>query len=82
MLHAIAAALLERETLTREDIAVLVRGDKLPPRPAGAARATAAPAPPAPIPVAEPASLAAHSRRPGSRTRVSRELDPAVSGPS
>ena len=32
LLHAIAAALLERETLTSEDIAYLVRGDKLPPR--------------------------------------------------
>jgi cell division protease FtsH len=32
LLHSIAAALLERETLTREDIAVLLRGEKLPPR--------------------------------------------------
>ncbi|MDQ3998488.1 MAG: ATP-dependent zinc metalloprotease FtsH, partial [Gemmatimonadota bacterium] len=32
LLHAIAAALLDRETLTREDFLVLVRGDKLPPR--------------------------------------------------
>jgi cell division protease FtsH len=32
LLHAIAAALLERETLTAEDIEILVRGDKLPPR--------------------------------------------------
>jgi cell division protease FtsH len=32
LLHQIAAALLERETLTREDIAVLLRGEKLPPR--------------------------------------------------
>jgi cell division protease FtsH len=32
LLHAIAAALLERETLTREDFAVLLRGEKLPPR--------------------------------------------------
>jgi cell division protease FtsH len=31
LLHAVAAALLERETLTREDIAVLMRGEKLPP---------------------------------------------------
>ena len=31
-LHAVAAALLERETLTSEDIAILVRGEKLPPR--------------------------------------------------
>jgi cell division protease FtsH len=34
LLHAVAAALLERETLTREDIEVLKRGDALPPRPA------------------------------------------------
>jgi cell division protease FtsH len=32
LLHQIASALLERETLTREDIAVLLRGEKLPPR--------------------------------------------------
>jgi cell division protease FtsH len=32
LLHAVAGALLERETLTAEDIAILVRGDKLPPR--------------------------------------------------
>jgi len=32
LLHEIAGALLERETLTREDIAVLLRGEKLPPR--------------------------------------------------
>jgi cell division protease FtsH len=32
LLHAVAAALLERETLTSEDIAILVRGEKLPPR--------------------------------------------------
>ena len=33
LLHTVAAALLERETLTREDIGVLQRGDRLPPRP-------------------------------------------------
>ena len=32
LLHSIAAALLERETLAAEDIEILVRGDKLPPR--------------------------------------------------
>jgi cell division protease FtsH len=31
LLHVVAAALLERETLTREDIVVLMRGEKLPP---------------------------------------------------
>ena len=39
LLHTVAASLLERETLTREDIEVLRRGDRLPPRP---------PAPPLP----------------------------------
>ncbi|HEU4989757.1 MAG TPA: ATP-dependent zinc metalloprotease FtsH [Gemmatimonadaceae bacterium] len=31
LLHAVAGALLERETLTRDDIDVLMRGEKLPP---------------------------------------------------
>jgi cell division protease FtsH len=31
LLHAVAAALLERETLTRADIAILMRGEKIPP---------------------------------------------------
>jgi cell division protease FtsH len=53
LLHAVAAALLERETLTREDIAVLIRGEKLPPRPA--IPPAVAPAPlVTPVPVAEP----------------------------
>src|SRR5918912_857817 len=51
MLHAIAGALLERETLTREDIAVLIRGEKLPPR--TPIRATPA-APHTPTPTLEP----------------------------
>jgi cell division protease FtsH len=34
LLHTVAATLLERETLTREDIEVLRRGERLPPRPA------------------------------------------------
>ncbi len=54
LLHAVAAALLERETLTREDIAVLMRGEKLPPRPPAPPVTNAALAPSAPIPVAEP----------------------------
>jgi cell division protease FtsH len=33
LLHSVAASLLERETLTREDIEVLRRGERLPPRP-------------------------------------------------
>ena len=32
LLHRVAKCLLERETLTREDIAVLIRGEDLPPR--------------------------------------------------
>jgi cell division protease FtsH len=45
--------LLERETLTREDIAVLMRGEKLPPR---SAVPPVSPNPPlvTPVPVAEP----------------------------
>jgi cell division protease FtsH len=35
LLHKVAAALLERETLTREDIEMLSRGDALPPRATG-----------------------------------------------
>jgi cell division protease FtsH len=48
LLHAIAAALLDRETLTREDFLVLVRGEKLPPR--TPVKAT----PPTPTQVLEP----------------------------
>jgi cell division protease FtsH len=32
LLHAVAQALLDRETLTREDVNMLARGEKLPPR--------------------------------------------------
>ena len=46
LLHDVSAALLERETLSREDIEMLRRGEKLPPR-----QAIGGPAPqPAPIP--------------------------------
>jgi cell division protease FtsH len=50
LLHAVAGSLLERETLSREDINVLMRGEKLPPRP------TSPPSAPAPVatPAAEP----------------------------
>ncbi len=34
LLHTVAAALLDRETLTGDDVAALSRGEKLPPRPA------------------------------------------------
>ena len=37
LLHAVAGALLERETLTREDMTVLTKGGVLPPRVSGAA---------------------------------------------
>jgi cell division protease FtsH len=47
LLHQVAAALLERETLTREDIEILSRGDALPPRTSGAP-------PTAPAPVTQP----------------------------
>jgi cell division protease FtsH len=51
LLHAVAAALLERETLTLQDINVLMRGEKLPPR-TPAAPPNAAPV--TPSPAAEP----------------------------
>src|SRR5207248_6720032 len=37
LLHMVAGALLERETLTREDITILTKGGVLPPRVSGAA---------------------------------------------
>ncbi len=51
LLHAVAGALLERETLTRDDIAVLMRGEKLPPL---APAAPILPTPAAPPAAAEP----------------------------
>ena len=36
LLHQVASALLERETLTRDDIEMLARGEQLPPRTSGA----------------------------------------------
>jgi len=52
LLHAVAGALLDRETLTREDIGFLMRGEKLPPRPPSVP--TAPPVAVAPVPVGEP----------------------------
>jgi cell division protease FtsH len=52
LLHKVAAALLERETLTREDIGYLIRGEALPPRPSGVPPVP--PSPVTPIPVGEP----------------------------
>jgi cell division protease FtsH len=43
LLHQVAAALLERETLTREDIEMLSRGDALPPRSSGVTSITPSP---------------------------------------
>ena len=51
LLNSIAGALLERETLTSDDIAILIEGGKLPPR---KAPAPVPPAPAAPTPVAQP----------------------------
>ncbi|HUF27096.1 MAG TPA: ATP-dependent zinc metalloprotease FtsH [Gemmatimonadaceae bacterium] len=51
LLHAVAEALLEHETLSRDEIAILVRGDKLPPR---ATPPTPASPLPAPTPAAQP----------------------------
>ncbi len=52
LLERIANALLERETLTREDIAYLEKGEALPPRPEPPA--TMPPAEKVPLPAAEP----------------------------
>ncbi|HEY2856186.1 MAG TPA: ATP-dependent zinc metalloprotease FtsH [Gemmatimonadaceae bacterium] len=48
LLHAVAAALLERETLTRDDIGILVKGGTLPPRVSGAITGGTPQAPPSP----------------------------------
>jgi cell division protease FtsH len=53
LLHAVAAALLERETLTREDFAILTKGGVLPPRVSGATTPGGSPQP-APTPALEP----------------------------
>jgi cell division protease FtsH len=54
LLHTMAAALLERETLTAEDIRIMARGEKLPPLSRGGSAVTP-PAPPViPNPVHEP----------------------------
>src|SRR5215213_1279972 len=54
LLHTMAQALLERETLSAEDIRIMARGEKLPPLSRGGSTLTP-PAPPAiPNPVHEP----------------------------
>jgi len=55
LLHKVAAALLERETLTREDIEMLSRGETLPPRITGTGPLSP---PPAPAPAAGPKRVA------------------------
>src|SRR5689334_6445452 len=52
LLHTIAGALLERETLTAEDIRMIARGEALPPRTSGAPPVPSAA--PIPTPVAQP----------------------------
>jgi cell division protease FtsH len=53
LLHAIAAALLERETLSRDELLLLATGEKLPERSPSAPPA-ALPAAPGAVPAAEP----------------------------
>jgi cell division protease FtsH len=52
LLHTLAAALLERETLTAEDIRLIARGEKLPPRTSGAP--VTPPITPVPTPIPQP----------------------------
>src|SRR5215212_9147115 len=54
LLHTMAAALLERETLTAEDIRIMARGEKLPPLPRGGSSLTPSAPPTIPTPVHEP----------------------------
>ncbi|MGI8993078.1 MAG: ATP-dependent zinc metalloprotease FtsH [Nocardioidaceae bacterium] len=49
LLHAVAAALLDRETLTGDEVAVLARGEKLPPRPVSPPPPSAPAALPSPV---------------------------------
>ena len=48
LLHSVARALLDRETLTRDDVAMLARGEQLPPRTTGAPPVKALGVPPVP----------------------------------
>ena len=54
LLHRTAAALLDRETLTGDEVAMLARGEQLPPRPA-APPSSSPPAIPAPVAQPKPA---------------------------
>jgi cell division protease FtsH len=53
LLHAVARALLDRETLTRDDVEMLARGEQLPPRSSGAGP-TKPTLPAQPAPLTEP----------------------------
>jgi cell division protease FtsH len=55
LLHRVAAALLDRETLTGEDVAALARGETLPPRPTPPSTPPAIPAGQPVVPQAKPA---------------------------
>lgn len=54
LLHTLAAALLERETLTSEDIKMIGRGEALPPRMSGLPQVPPVAVEPRPAPVLEP----------------------------
>jgi cell division protease FtsH len=54
LLHTMAAALLERETLSAEDIKIMARGEKLPPLPRGGSSLTPSAPPAIPSPEREP----------------------------
>ena len=54
LLHAVANSLLERETLTRDDIGYLMRGEQLPPRQPPPSTPAAPAASATPSPTAEP----------------------------
>ncbi len=55
LLHTVAAALLERETLTGDEVQALARGETLPPRAPSPPPMAPAPVPALPAPVAKPA---------------------------
>jgi cell division protease FtsH len=56
LLHAVASGLLERETLTRDDVNLLIKGEPLPPR--------VLPTPPAAPPAAMPPAIVEPRRTP------------------
>jgi cell division protease FtsH len=58
LLHALAKNLLDRETLTREDIALLVAGETLPPRVDPPSNLTPALPPAAPVVAPKPERVA------------------------